>query len=252
MYVIFMLEKINKIDWFGGFMNIILYWSTKYFKICEYFMLIGDYYKYYLWRKARLFDIKIVENSMRSRACFSLVDIKLGENAMIIEARFWLLDSKTFENSMVRLDDIFSARLKSISILIFFHVKSNWLKFDTTVFYLYSLLRLLNSSFLKIWDIINFPLSLSLLFEMPSLNRNETVAWLEWAENTHDVKMRQDIVSTVAFKSVPIFIFIHIAARNSLIIPKNNKHSSYHHNVKLCAQQSQNAFQERVKLIYFY
>ena len=72
-----------------------------------------------------------------------------------------------------------SARLNSISILIFFHVKKNWLKLHITVFvYLCSLLRLFNSSFLNIWDILNFPFFLFLLFEMPSLNRNEKVAWL--------------------------------------------------------------------------
>ena len=87
-----MLEKFIENDWLGGFMNVVWFWSTEYFKICEYFILLDHYHKYYLWRISRLFDIQIVEKSMRSRAQFWLVDIKFVDYSMTIEARFWLVD----------------------------------------------------------------------------------------------------------------------------------------------------------------
>ena len=53
----FYLEELTQIEWsisilgwLGSFINIVWFWSTKYFKICEYFILIGYYHKYYLWR----------------------------------------------------------------------------------------------------------------------------------------------------------------------------------------------------------
>ena len=72
-----------------------------------------------------------------------------------------------------------SARLNSISILILFHVKNNWLISLLFLFTFIQFLRLFNPSYLKIWYILNLPFNLSLLIEMPSLNRNEGVACLE-------------------------------------------------------------------------
>ena len=45
------IQKQN--DWLGSFIYINWFWSTKYFKICFYFILIGYYHNYYLWRNAR-------------------------------------------------------------------------------------------------------------------------------------------------------------------------------------------------------
>ena len=75
-YMFVMLEKLNKNDLLGCFINIVWFWTTKYFKICEYFNLIGFYHKYYLWKNPRLFDIKIVEKFLRGRAQFWLIDVK--------------------------------------------------------------------------------------------------------------------------------------------------------------------------------
>ena len=78
-----------------------------------------------------------------------------------------------------------SARINSISILILFNVKNNWLKILLFLFSFIHFLRLFNSSYLKIWYILNLPFNLSFLIEMPSLNRNERVACLERGrENT--------------------------------------------------------------------
>ena len=72
-----------------------------------------------------------------------------------------------------------SARLNSISSLILFHVKNNWLISLLFLFTFIHFLRIFSSSYLKIWYILNLPFNLSLLFEMSSLNRNERVVCLE-------------------------------------------------------------------------
>ena len=72
-----------------------------------------------------------------------------------------------------------SARLNSISILIFNHVKNNWLKSLLFLFTFIHFLRLFKSSYLENWYILILPFNFSLLIEMPSLKRNERVACLE-------------------------------------------------------------------------
>ena len=73
-----------------------------------------------------------------------------------------------------------SARLNSISNLILFHVKNNWLISLLFLFTFIHFLRLFNSSYLKIWYILNLPFNVSIPIEMPSLNRNKKVACLEF------------------------------------------------------------------------
>ena len=70
-----------------------------------------------------------------------------------------------------------SARLISISILIFFHVKNNCLRNLLFLFTFIHFLRLF-IFFLKVWNILNLIFFLSLFIEMPSVNRNERVACL--------------------------------------------------------------------------
>ena len=50
LYVSYVRGNQKKVDLLGSFINIVWFWSRKYFKICEYFILIGYYHKYYLWR----------------------------------------------------------------------------------------------------------------------------------------------------------------------------------------------------------
>ena len=94
--------------------------------------------------------------------------------------------------------NLISSRLNSNSILIFFHVKSNWLRNLLFLFIFIHFLRLFNFSFLKNWDILNLPFFLFLLIEMPSLNRNEKIACLDVEQNTL-AYTHQDIESTVTF-----------------------------------------------------
>ena len=80
--------------------------------------------------------------------------------------------------------------------------------------------------------------------------RSEDLHVLIVAENTH-VKMRQDIVSTVAFLSVAIVIFFTYSSEE-LTNHIKKKHSFCQYNVKFCAQQSPNTLQQKVKPIIFY
>ena len=93
---------------------------------------------------------------------------------------------------------LISARLNSKSILIFFHVKSNWLRNLLFLFIFIHFLRLFNFSFLTIWDIQYLPLFLFLLIELTSLKRKEKIACLDVEENTL-AYTHQDIESTVTF-----------------------------------------------------
>ena len=79
-----------------------------------------------------------------------------------------------------------SARLNSISILIFFLVKNNWLISLLFLFTFILFLRLFNSPYLKIWYISNLLFNFSLLYV------------LNVAGNTL-TKMHQDIVEHVVF-----------------------------------------------------
>ena len=72
-----------------------------------------------------------------------------------------------------------SARLNSISILILFHVKNNWLKKLLFFLTFFHFLRLFNTSHLKYRDILYLQFILKFFREMPRLNRNEKIACLE-------------------------------------------------------------------------
>ena len=87
----------------------------------------------------------------------------------------WLI-AKFLKTPCLDWINFISARLSSKSILTFFHVKSNWLRYLLFLFNFIHFLRLFNFSFLNIWDILNLPFFLFLLIEMPSLNRNERIA----------------------------------------------------------------------------
>ena len=76
--------------------------------------------------KFLLIDIKFVEQFMAIEARFWSVDIKKHKNFRLSNARFWLID--TFETQWLDWMSFVSARLNSISILIFSHVKINWLR----------------------------------------------------------------------------------------------------------------------------
>ena len=140
-----------------------------------------------------------------------------------------------------------SARLNSISILILFHVKNNWL---ISLLFLYTFihfLRLFNSSYLKIWYILNLPFNLSLLIEMPSLNRNEGVACFECArEYTHkDASSHRRTCGVLNCSNCNFYTY----SSEELTYHFKKKH--YQHNVKLCAQHFPKTLQENVKLIIF-
>ena len=109
----------------------------------------------------------------------------------------WLI-AKLLKTPWLDCINLNSARLNSKSILIFFHVKINWLKNLLFLFIFIHFLRLFNFSFLKIWDILNLPFFLFLLIEMSSLNRNERIACLDVEENTL-AHTHQGIESTVTF-----------------------------------------------------
>ena len=194
----------------------------------------------------RLVDIKFVEISMTIEAHFWLVDIKFLEKSMTIEARFWLVDIRKDKNFLFIiarfwLDDFFSARLNSISILIFFNVKNNWLISLLFLFTFIHFLRLFNSSYLKVWYIINLPFNLSELIEMPSLNRNERIACLECGRKQtrlHASRHRRSCNCN-----------FHTYSSEELTNNFKMKHCQ--HNANLCDPQSPNTVQDKVKLIVF-
>ena len=114
-----------------------------------------------------------------------------------------------------------SARLNSISILIFFLVKNNWL---ISLMFLYTFihfLRLFNSPYLKTWYILNLPFNFSLLLRCLHSMETKELHVLNVVGNTL-TKLHQDIVEHVVFWSVLTVIFILIAARNSLIISRRS------------------------------
>ena len=114
-----------------------------------------------------------------------------------------------------------SARLNSISILIIFLVKNNWLKILLFLFTSIHFLRLFNSPYLKNWYILNLPFNFSLLLRCLQTIETKELHVLNVAGNTL-TKMHQDIVEHVVFWSVLTVIFILIAARNSLIISRRS------------------------------
>ena len=110
-------------------------------------------------------------------------------------------------------------------------------------------MRLFDSSYLKLWDNLNLPFHLSLFIEMPSLKRNETVAWLEFGREHTRLHASRHRRSCGVLKSSNCIFYTYSTEEFTNHIKK--KHSSCQHKVKLCAQQSQNSLQEKVKLISF-
>ena len=116
---------------------------------------------------------------------------------------------------------LISARLNSISILIFFHVKNIWLISLLFLFIFFQFLRLFNSSYLKIWYIFNLPFNFSLLLRCRHLIETKELHVLNVAENTLAYTY-QDIEEPLVFWSDLTVTFILIAARNSLIISRRS------------------------------
>ena len=169
-----------------------------------------------------LVDINFIKNSMTYEARFWLVDIRKDKSFHIMNARFWLVGSKTFENSLVRLVDFISARLNSISILIFFHVKNNCLRNLLFLFTFIHFLSLFNFTFLKIRDILNLSFFFFYLLRCRHWKETKKLHVLNVAENSSEE------------------LTDHIKKKNHQL------------NVKLCAQQSQNTLQQKKNLIYFW
>ena len=129
------------------------------------------------------------------------------------------------------------ARLNSISILIFFLVKNNWLISLLFLFTFIHFLRLFNSPYLKIWSILNLPFNFSLL------NRNERVACLECGRDyTHkDASRHRRTCGVLKCSNCNFYTYSSEELANHF----KKKHSQ--HNIKLCAQQTPNTLQEKVK-----
>ena len=68
LYKLVMLENFIKTDWLGSSINIIGFWSTNLFEICEYSILTAYYHKYHMWRNARYLQLisNLLKKSMRS------------------------------------------------------------------------------------------------------------------------------------------------------------------------------------------
>ena len=108
------------------------------------------------------------------------------------------------------------------SILIFSHVKNSWIvnSLNCLCLLLYSF-EAVQSTFLKAGTFYVSHFFILYLLRCRHWILTKKLHILIVAENTH-VKMRQDIVRTEAFQSVPIVTFMHIAARNSLIISRSS------------------------------
>ena len=130
-------------------------------------------------------------------------------------------------------------------ILILFYVKSNWLRILDFFFTFLLFLRLFDTSFLKLWDILNLPFFLSLLIEVPSLKRNERVVCLDCGrENTRkDASRHRKHCDVLKCSNCNFYAYSSEELTNHIM----KKHCV--HNVKLCAQQPPNTLQGKVKLI---
>ena len=159
----------------------------------------------------------------------------------------WLI-AKLLKTSWLDWMVFISARLNSISILIFFHVKNNLLIRLLFYFTFIHFLRLFNSSYLKFWDILNLPFNLSLLIEMPSLKRNERLACLECGREYTRLHASRHRRTCVVLKCSNCNFYTY----SSEELTYHFKKKQCQLNVKLCAQQSPYTFQEKVKLIFFY
>ena len=91
-----------------------------------------------------------------------------------------------------------SARLNSISILIFFLVKNNWLISLLFLFTFILFLRLFNSPYLKTWYISNLPFNFSLVLRCRHSIETKEVHVLNVAGKKL-TKMHHDIAEHVVF-----------------------------------------------------
>ena len=128
-----------------------------------------------------------------------------------------------------------SARLNSISILIFFLVKNNWLISSLFLLTFIHFLRLFNSPYVKIWYILNLPFKFSLLLRC-----------LGGREYTHkDASRHRRTCGVLKCSNCNFYIYSSEELANHF----KKKHSQ--HNIKLCAQQTANTLQ-KVKFLSFF
>ena len=95
---------------------------------------------------------------------------------------------------------------------------------------------LFNFFSLKICEILNIPFFLFLLIEMPSLNRNERIACLECGRENTRLHASRHRKHCGVLKCSNRNFYRYSSEELSNHIKKNH----CQHNVKLCAQQSQN------------
>ena len=138
----------------------------------------------------------------------------------------------------------FSARLNINTILIFFHGKNNCLR-NFFFIQIYSIFEANQLSFLKIWDILNLPFFL--FIGMASLNRNQRIACPECGREYTRLHTSRHRKHCGVLKCSNFNFYTYSSEELTDHIKK--KHCQ--HNVNLCAQQSENTLQEKVKLIYF-
>ena len=165
-----------------------------------------------------------------------------------MNAWFWLVDSKFLKTPWLDWIIFISARLNSVSILIFFHVKNNCSRNLLFLFAFTHFLSLFNFSLLKIWDILNLPFfSLFLPIEMPLLNRNKIIACLECGREytCKDASRHRKHCNVLKCSNCNFYTFSSEELTNHI------KMKQCQYNVKICARQSQKTLQEKVKLIYF-
>ena len=141
-----------------------------------------------------------------------------------------------------------SARLNSVSILIFFHVKNKCFRNLLFLFTFTHFLSLFNFSSLKIWDILNLPIFfLFLPIEMPLPNRNKRIACLECGREytRKDASRHRKHCDVLKCSNCNFYTFSSEELTNHI------KKKQCQYNVKVCARQSQKTLHEKVKLIYF-
>ena len=142
---------------------------------------------------------------------------------------------------------LFSARLNSVSILIFFHVKNNFSRILLFSFPFTHFLSLFKVSLLKIWDILNHPFFFIFLpIEMPLLNRKKRVACLECEREytRKDASRHRRHCDVLKCSNCNFYTFSSEKLTNHI------KMKQCQYNVKVCARQSQKTLQEKVNLIY--
>ena len=111
----------------------------------------------------------------------------------------------------------------------------------------YSTFEAIQLIYLKIWYNLNLPFNFSLLIEMPSLNRNERAACLECGREYNHLHASRHRRTCSVLKCSKCNIYTY--SSEELINYFRKKHCQ--HKFKLCAQQSPNTLQEKVKLVIF-